>query len=80
MSCSLAFYALGGGGVVVVVGGHTSICDFFTAQKLFISLKEVPKQALCSLLTSDMLDIASNSTLKPSCIVSGTSVAGTRKW
>ena len=53
---------------------------FFTAQQPFVSLQEAPKQTLCSLLTSDMLDIASNSMLKTSCTVSGTSVADTRKW
>ena len=52
----------------------------FTAQNSFQSLKEAPKQTLCSLLTSDMLDIASYSMLKTSCTVSGTSVARTKKW
>ena len=52
--------------------------DFFVAtQKPFVCLKEVPKQTLCSLLTSDMLDIASNSVLKTSCQLS---VADTIKW
>ena len=48
---------------VCVFTGHTSSGDFFTAKKYFVSLKEAPKQNLCSLLTSDMLDIASNSML-----------------
>ena len=39
-----------------------------------------PKQTLCSLSTSDMMDIASNSILKTSCTISSTSVADTRKW
>ena len=65
---------------IITVGGHTSLGDFFTAQKPCVSLQEAPKQTLCSLLTSDMLDIASNSMLKTSCTVSGTSLAGTRKW
>ena len=56
-----------------------SLGDFFAAQKTFVSLKKAPKQTLCSLLTSDMLDIASNSMLTTSCTVSSTSVAGTRK-
>ena len=37
-----------------------SLRDFFAAQKTFVCLKEAPKQALCSLLTSDMLDILSS--------------------
>ena len=40
----------------MVVGG-----DYFAAQKPFVSLKDALKQTLCSLLTSDMLGIASNS-------------------
>ena len=50
--------------------------DCFASQKPFVWLKE----SLCSLLTSDMLDIASNSLLKTSCTISGTSVADIRKW
>ena len=67
----------GGGG-----GGRRShsLGDFFATQKPFVCLKEAPKQTLCSLLTSDMLDIASNSVLKTSCTISDTSVADTRKW
>ena len=78
---SVTFSALGrrvGGG-----GGSPkshSLGDFFAAQKTFLSLKKAPKLTLCSLLTSDMLDIASSSMLKISCIISGTSVADTRKW
>ena len=43
-------------------------------------LYEAPKQTLCSLLTSDMLDMASNSMLNTSLNISSTSVADTRKW
>ena len=54
---------------------HT-LGDLFTAQKPFdnVCLKEALKQTFCSLLTSDMLDIASTSILKTSCTISGTSV------
>ena len=38
--------------------------DFFAAQKTFVSLKKAPKQTLCSLPTSDMLDITSNTHIK----------------
>ena len=57
-----------------VGGGRRShsLGDFFAAQKPFVCLKEAPKQTLCSLLTSDMLDIASNSVLKTSFTISGT--------
>ena len=48
-------------------------CDF-TAQNLFVNLKEAPKQTLCSLQASDMLHIASWPMLKTSCTVSSTSV------
>ena len=51
-----------------------SLDDFFAAQNVFGSLKKAPKQTLCSLPTSDMLDIANKS------IISGASVADTRKW
>ena len=58
-----------------------SLGDFVAAQKPFVCLKQAPKQqTLCSLLTSDMLDIASNSMLKTGWTISGTSVADTRKW
>ena len=40
---------------------------------------EVP-QTLCSILTSDMPDIASNSMWKTSFTISGTSEADTRNW
>ena len=68
----MTFSALGGG-----VGGggglrSHSLGDFFAAQKTFVSLKKAPKQTLCSLPTSHMLDIASNSMLKSSCTISGT--------
>ena len=67
----------GGGG-----GGRRShsLGNFFAAQKTFVSLKKAPKQTLCSLPTSDLLDIASNAMLKTSCTISGTLVADTRKW
>ena len=57
-----------------------SLGDFFAAKKPFVCLQETPKQALCSLLSSVMLDIASNSIVKTSCTISGTSVADTRQW
>ena len=41
---------------------------FFAAQKPFVFLKEAPTQTLCSLLTSDLLDIASISVVKPSVL------------
>ena len=47
---------------------HSS-SDFFAAQKHFVCLKEAQKQTLCSLLTSDMLDIASNLVLKPAVLL-----------
>ena len=73
----MTFSALGGG-----VGRQRShsLGDFFAAQKTFVSLKKAPKQTLCSLLTSDMLDIASNFMLKTSCTISGNSIADTKKW
>ena len=73
----MTFSALGGGG-----GGWRShsLGDFVGAQKTFVVLKKAPKQTICSLPTSDMLDIASNSMFKTSCTVSGTSEADTRKW
>ena len=40
-----------------------SLGDFFAAQKTFVSLKKAPK-TLCSLPTSDMLDITSNTHFK----------------
>ena len=61
------------------LGSH-SLGDFFAAQKTFVSLKKAPKQTLCSVPTSDMLDIASNSMLQTSCTISSTSVADTMKW
>ena len=42
--------------------------DFFSAQKTFVCFKEAPKHTLCSLLTSDMLYIASNNVLKPALL------------
>ena len=56
---------LGGG------GGRRShpLGDFFAAQQPLVCLQEAPKQTLCSLLTSGMLDIASNSVLKPAVLL-----------
>ena len=68
------FHTRGGGGL----RSH-SLGAFTVAQKAFACLKKAPKQTVCSLLTSDMLDVASNSTLKTSCTISGISVADTRK-
>ena len=48
-----------------------SLCDSVAAQKPFVCLQAAPKQALCSLLTSDMLYIASNSVVKTICNNSG---------
>ena len=58
----MTFSALGGGGG----GGRRShsLGDFFAAQKAFVCLKKAPKQTLCSLPTSDMLDITSNTHVK----------------
>ena len=70
------------GGVDLKVGGGQrshSLGHFFPAQKRFVCLKEAPKQTLCSLLTSGMLDVASNSMLKTSYTISGTLVADKRK-
>ena len=67
----LTLVTLGGGGGGAGRRSHF-LGDFFAAQKPFVCLKEAPKQTLCSLLTSDMLDIASNSMLKTSCTISGT--------
>ena len=74
----MTFSALGGVGGRRRSGSH-SLGDFFAAQKAFVCLKKAPKQTLCSLPTSDMLDIASKSMVKTSCTISGTSVADTRK-
>ena len=76
----MTFSALGGWGGGGGGRRSHSLGDFFATQKPFVCLKEAPKQTLCSLLTSDMLDIASNSVLKTSCTISDTSVADTRKW
>ena len=59
-----------GGGGVGGGGGRRSHSwgDFFAAHKPFLCIKEAPKQILCSLPTSDMLDIASNSMLKSSVL------------
>ena len=75
----MTFSALGGGRCGGGGRRSHSLGDFFAAQKTFVSLKKAPKQTFCSLPTSDMLDIASISMLKTSCIISGTSVADTRK-
>ena len=61
----------------MTVGGPTTLGDFFTAQKPFVSLKEAPKQTWFSLQILDLLDIASKSLLKTSPTASGISVAGT---
>ena len=58
---------------------HHSLSDFFGNSKTLCKSKKTPKQTLCSLLTSDMLHIASNCVLKTSCAISDTSVADTRK-
>ena len=76
----MTFSALGGGGGVGGGRRSHSLGDFLATQKPFVCLKEAPKQTLCSLLASEMLDIASNSVLRTSCAISGTSVADTRKW
>ena len=58
----MTFSALGGGGA----GWRShSLGDFCAAQKTFETLKKAPKQTLCSLQTSDMVDIASNSMSRP---------------
>ena len=58
----MTFSALGGVGEGGGRRSH-SLGDFFAAQKTFVSLKNAPKQTLCSLPISHMLDIASNSML-----------------
>ena len=65
----MTFSTLGGGQRSHFLG------DFVAAQKSFVCLQEAPKQTMCSLLTSHMLDIASNSVVK----TSGTSVADGRQ-
>ena len=58
--------------IVSALGGgwrSQSLGAYIYAQKLFVCLKEAPKQPLCSLLTLDMLDIASNSGLKPAVLL-----------
>ena len=73
--CDL-FHTRGGGG-----GRRSnSLGDFVAAQNLFVCLQEAQKQTLCSLLSSDMLDIASNFVVKSSCSNSDTSIADTRQW
>ena len=62
----MTFSALGGG-----MGGgggrrSHSLGDFLAAQKAFVCLKKAPKQTLCSLPTSEMQYIASNSMFKTS--------------
>ena len=64
----------------VALAWNSCVGDFVAAQKPFEYLQEAPKQTLCSFLTSDMLDIASNSVVKTSCTNSSTSVADTRQW
>ena len=71
---SVTFSALGGGGS----RRSHSLGEFVAAEKPFVNLKEAPKQTLCSLLTSDMLDMASISMFKISCTISGASVGVSR--
>ena len=55
------------------VKGHTPyLGDVFATQKLFVCLKEALKQTFYSLLTSDMLDIESNSVEKPALLSNNT--------
>ena len=61
-------------------GRSRSLGDFFAAQKPCVCLQEAPKHNLCSLLSSDLLDIANNSVLKIGCTISGTSVPDTKQW
>ena len=63
-------YVRGGGGRGR--GGQRTnfLGNFIAAQKPFVSLKKASKQTLCSLLTSDKLDIARKSMLKTGCIIS----------
>ena len=75
----MTFSALGEGGGGGGGQRSHSLGDFFDAQKAFVCIKKAPKQTLCSLPTSDMLDIASKSMVKTSCTISGTSVADTMK-
>ena len=80
----MKFSALGGGGGGGGEGGGrwsevTLLRRFFAAQKHLVCLKEASKPTLCSLLTSDMLDISSNFVLKTTCTIPVTSVANTRK-
>ena len=79
---SVTFSPLRGVGWGAGGGGRrsTSLGDFVAAQKHFVCLQEAPKQTLCSLLTSDMLDIASNSLVKTSCTYFSTPVADRRQW
>ena len=49
-------------------------------KSIFECFKVPVSIALCSLLTSEMLDIASNSVVKTRCTIFGTSVADTRQW
>ena len=70
---SVTFSALGGVGGWGGRRAH-SLGDFVAAQKPFVCLWEVPKKTLYSLLTSDMLDIASNSIIKTGCTIAGNSV------
>ena len=65
----MTFSALGGG-VGGGGGGHRShsLGDLFAAQKPFVCHKEAPKQTLCLLLTSEMLDFVCNSVFKPAVL------------
>ena len=78
----MTFSALGGRGEGWGGGGWRShsLSDFVAAQKPLVCLQDALKQTLYSLLTSDMLDFASNSVVKTSSTNSRTSVADTRQW
>ena len=67
-----------GGSQGAAVGGHTLEVIFLLLQSP-VCHREGPKQTMCSLLTSDMLNNVSSSVSKTSCTILGTSVAGTRK-
>ena len=61
--CDLFRTGVGGGGGGGGQGSH-SLGDFCDAQKTVLCLKKAPKLTLCSLPTSDMLDITSNTHVK----------------
>ena len=49
----------------------TLIRRFFTAQNPLVCLQKALQHTLCSLLTSDMLDMENNSMLKTTCTIFG---------